>query len=252
VARQHLERQRKLRAEGINSQRSLLEAELTFKQAEAEREAALSRLRVFGGRRGGGPDMDLVSPISGMVVERHATRGENVSPRTTLFVVADLSRVWVMGRVYEQQIAQVKPGMPALLRLNAYPGRTWRGEVDFVGAALDEATRTLPVRVELENPEGLLRPGLFGSLRLLGAEEGGGGVLLPREAVQTWDGRAVVFVPGDHPGEFKAQPITTAREGDGQVEVVRGLSAGQEVVVSGAFVLKSELVRSQLGHGHAH
>lgn len=252
IARQHLERQRKLRAEGINSQRSLLEAELAFQQAQAEHEAAQSRLRVFGGRRSGGPDMALESPISGQVIERHATRGENVSPRDTLFVVADLSRVWIMGRVYEQQIAQVSVGMPVLLTLNAYPGRSWSGQVDFVGAALDEATRTLPVRVELENRDQVLRPGLFGALRLTPAQAQGDAVLVPSAAVQSWEGRRVVFVPGEHEGEYEARPVTVSRESGGQAEVVQGLAPGQALVVSGAFVLKSELVRGQLGHGHAH
>jgi len=195
VAEQNRDRQRRLREEGISSERSLLEAELAYEQADAERDAARSRLRVFGLRGGSGPDMTLESPIAGVVVERHATRGENVSPDDTLFIVADLSRVWVIGRVYEQQVAQVAPGMNATLTLNAYPGRTWTGTVDFVGATLDESTRTLPIRVEIDNPDGLLRPGLFGSLRLASGQPTSTSVVVPLSAVQTIDNRTVVFVP---------------------------------------------------------
>ncbi|CAN0447805.1 unnamed protein product, partial [Laminaria digitata] len=143
VARQNRDRQRRLREEGISSKRKLLEAEFAYEQATAERDAALSRLHVFGLRGGSGPDMTLQSPIEGIVVKRHATRGENVSPSDTLFIVADLSRVWVIGRVYEQHVAQIVSGMSASLILNAYPGRSWTGVIDFVGATLDESTRTL-------------------------------------------------------------------------------------------------------------
>lgn len=252
VAEQNRDRQRRLREEGISSERSLLEAELAYEQADAERDAARSRLRVFGLRGGSGPDMNLESPIAGVVVERHATRGENVSPDDTLFIVADLSRVWVIGRVYEQQVAQVAPGMSATLSLNAYPGRSWSGTVDFVGATLDESTRTLPIRVEIDNPDGLLRPGLFGSLRLASGQPTGSAVVVPLAAIQTVDNRTVVFVPGDEDGEFAAHPVTVGRESNRQAEVLEGLEPGDRVVVEGAFVLKSELMRGELGHGHAH
>ena len=252
VAEQNRDRQRRLREEGISSERSLLEAELAYQQADAERDAARSRLRVFGLRGGSGPDMTLESPIAGVVVERHATRGENVSPDDTLFIVADLSRVWVIGRVYEQQVAQVASGMNATLTLNAYPGRTWTGTVDFVGATLDESTRTLPIRVEIDNPDGLLRPGLFGSLRLASGQPTSTSVVVPLSAVQTVDNRTVVFVPGHEDGEFAAHAVTTGRENTRQVEVLEGLEPGARIVVEGAFILKSELMRGELGHGHAH
>ncbi len=253
VAKQNRDRQRQLRAEGISSQRALLEAELAYEQADAEHQAALSRLRVFGLSGGTGPDMDLVSPIDGMVVERHATRGENVTPADTLFIVADLDRVWVMGRVYEQQVAQVAEGMEATLTLNAYAGRSWTGTVDFIGATLDERTRTLPIRMQLDNPDGTLRPGLFGTLRLASGSGGGSAVVIPIAAVQTVENRTVVFVPlREEEGAFAAHPVTLGRESGAEVEVLEGLDAGDALVVEGAFVLKSELMRGQLGHGHAH
>jgi len=252
VARQNFVRQQRLRSEGINSERSLLEAQLTLNEANAEQEAARSRLQVFGVTAGSGPDMALSSPIQGVIIERHATRGENVAPSDTLFVVADLSRVWVIGRVYEQQIGAVAPGMEATLSLNAYPGRTWDGTVDFVGAVVDEATRTLPIRVELNNTDGMLRPGLFGTLRLSPSVEGGMRVVVPETAVQTMDDRSVVFVPGDEEGEFVVRGVTLGRSSQGQVEVLEGLERGGSVVVQGGFVLKSELMRGELGEGHAH
>jgi cobalt-zinc-cadmium efflux system membrane fusion protein len=252
VARKNMKRQKTLRGEGISSERSLLAASLAFQEADTERTVARSHLRVFGLKGGDGPDMPLLSPIAGRVLARHATQGENVAPSDTLFVVADLSNVWIIGRVYEQQIAQVKPGMEAILTLNAYPSRTWRGTVDFMAAALDETTRTLPIRVALDNTDGVLRPGLFGTLRLSSPASKGAVVLVPETAVQTMDNRTVVFVPGHAPGEFERRPVTLGRASHGQVEILKGLSPTSAVVVSGGFVLKSELMRGELGHGHAH
>lgn len=252
AAKEHLERQQKLRDQGINARKSLIDAERDFDEAVALVNAARSGLRALGQSGGRGPDMKLTSPIEGRVLERHATRGENITSRDTLFVIADLSRVWVMGQVYEQQISRVKAGMPVTLTFASYPGRSWQGKIDFVEMHLNESTHTLPVRVEMDNPEGLLRPGLFGSLRLLSGADDLGSVLVPRGAVQTMEGRRVVFVPGDEPGEFKSLPITTGAMNGEHIEVIQGLQEGQELVVEGAFILKSELLRSELGHGHAH
>ena len=251
VAEQNRERQERLRAEGISSERSYLEAELAYEQAQAERDAASSRLRVFGVRGGSGPSLTLQSPIGGVVVERHATRGENVSPDETLLVVADVSSVWVIGRVYEQQIAGVTPGMRATLTLSAYPGREWSGRVDFVGMALDEGTRTLPIRVELQNPDGALRPGLFGTLALSSDTTARSSALVPLDAVQDIDGVPVVFVEGDHAGEYVATRVALGPQDATRVEVEDGLTPGQRVVVEGAFALKSELLRGDLGDGCA-
>lgn len=261
VAQQTLERQERLRNEGINSERALLEAQAAFDEADAERDAARSRLRVFGVRGGTGPDVALASPIAGVVLERHATRGETVTPDDVLFVVADLDSVWVLGQVYEQDIGRVRAGMAATLHLPAYPGRTWSGAVDLVGAAVDPATRTLPVRVVLENADGRLIPGLFGALSLALEEPAGEAlplpVLVPQAAVRRLGERAVVFVPADEApaagaGAFEPRTVSLGRAASGRVEVIAGLAPDEEIVVEGAFVLESELRRGQLGHGHAH
>ncbi len=251
VARTTLERQERLRAEGISSERALIEAQLALDQAEAEHDAARSRLRVLGAGDRGGAELELVSPIDGVVIERHATRGETVSPADTLFVIADLTRVQIVARVYEQDVGRVAVGMPASLSLRAYPGESFEGTVSFVAAAIDPATRALPVRVDLDNADGRLRPGMFGTLAL-SAPDGATVPVVPLGAVQQFEGASVVFVPGDEPGAFVPHAITTSRTAGGVVEVVDGLSPGDTIVVDGAFVLRSELTRDQLGHGHAH
>jgi cobalt-zinc-cadmium efflux system membrane fusion protein len=252
VAERNQQRQRQLRKEGISSERSLLESELAFDQANAELEAARSRLLVFGLNGGNGPDMTIVSPIDGTIIARHATRGESATSSDTLFIVADLSTLWIVGQVPERTVSGVSVGMPATLSLGAFPGRTWTGKVDYVGSVLEESTRSLPIRVEVDNPDGLLRPGFFGSLSLSETGTQGTTLLVPLVAIQTLDDKKVVFVSEDESGTFKAQPVSLGAESKDFVEVIDGLSADSKVVVEGAFLLKSEMIRGQLGHGHAH
>ena len=251
VAEADLARQERLRSEGITSERSRLEAQLRVSQATAERDAARSRLRVLGSNGGSGADQDLGAPIAGTVIARHATRGENVGQADELFVIADLSTVWVIGRVHEQHVAAVREGALAVLTLRAFPGRTWSGRIAWVASSLDEESRTLAVRVELDNPDGALRPGLFGTLRL---DDSGGDPtpIVPQSAVQEIHGRSVVFVPGEDPHTFRSVPVLIGAASSGQVEVLDGLVAGDRVVVQGAFVLKSQLLRGELGEGHGH
>ena len=253
VTNANFERQRRLRTEGISSERAFLEAQLDLREAEAERDAARAKLRVYGVRSGAGPDMPLTSPIDGVIIERHATNGENVSPEDDLFVVADLSRVWVIGRVYEQDVANLRPGMAATVTLRAFPGRALRGSLSYIASTLDEDTRSLEVRVELENPDRSLRPGMFGVMRLdAAAGEGQRVPMVPDAAVQELGGRTIVFVPGDEPSSFRALDVVIGSRSDGQVEVLEGLGPDARVVVEGAFILKSQLMRSELGEGHAH
>lgn len=260
VAENNYERQKLLRAEGINSERSLAEAQAELHEARAAREAAQSKLTVLGDAGKSGSRLTVRSPIDGVVHERPAIRGESVAPGDDLFVIADTSRVWVLGQVYEQQVANLKVGMRAGLTLAAYPGKRWEGQLDYIAGALDPKTRTLTVRVELDNPDGHLRPGLLGTLWLAAnpadadadAATPSTSLHIPRDAVQELHGRSVVFVATGEAGEFHAEPVTLGRESGGQIEVLDGLTADASVVVQGAFILKSELMRGELGDGHAH
>jgi cobalt-zinc-cadmium efflux system membrane fusion protein len=254
VASQTSERQQRLRSEGINSERSLLDAQLTEEQARAERDAARSWLRALDAPAFGGAEMALRSPIAGEIVERHATRGESVSTADTLFVIVDLDEVWVIGNALQDQVQALSVGMPAQLSLMAYPGRIWEGQVDYIGAIVDPETRTLPVRVVLANPDRMLRPGLAGEMTLQATTPGTASTraTVPADAVQDMEGRSIVFVPGAEPSTFDVRPVTTGANDGHSVAVIAGLDVGEEVVVAGAFVLLSELMRDELGHGHAH
>ena len=250
TAQTNLERQQRLRDEGISSERSLLEAQLAFDEADAGRDAARSRVGVFGVRGGSGSDMVLTSPIDGVVVERHTTRGENVSPDDTLFVVADASEVWVVARAYEQHIPMVRPGLDASLTIASYPDREWTGSVEYVALSLGETSRTLPVRVSTSNQDEALRPGMFGTLSIQGPGPEVG-LRVPLSAVQSLDGRDIVFVQGAAERTFEARTVELGRESHGEISILEGLAGSETLVVEGAFILKSELVRGQLADGCA-
>jgi cobalt-zinc-cadmium efflux system membrane fusion protein len=254
VARANFVRQEELKREGIGSQRAYLEAQGVLRGAESDLAAANERLHVYGGRKGSGSTTTIRSPLHGTVIERHATTGEVVSDGSSLFVVSDLSRVWVVGRVYEQDVAAARIGAPAVVSLQAYPGKVWEGDVSYVSHTLDPHTRTLDVRVELDNTDGTLRPGLFGRISLSpdagGAEEV---AVIPQSAVQRIDGQPMVFVATDKPGVFRPTFVTLGARARGKVEVRDGVAEGDQVVVSGAFTLKSELLAGQISEGeHQH
>lgn len=250
VARANLRRQEELRKEGIGAERTYLEAQAEMRRAEAEQSAAERALEVYG-RGGRGSEVAIKSPIAGRVIARHATVGEVVAPSDELFQVTDIQEVWAVGRVYQQDAGRVREGASAVLTLQSHPGRTFAGTLDYVAPALDESSRTLPVRMVLDNPDGVLRPGSFGTLSI--APEGAHGsdvAAVERSAVQRVNDATVVFVPGEREGEFRAVAVVVASRLGSIVPVSGGLSPGDAYVADGAFVLKSELSRGDLGEGH--
>lgn len=251
VAKKNFERQKELQSAGIGAKRNYDEAEATLRRAEADMAAAAQRTRVYGGSSSGA-SVTVRAPIDGEIVDRHATVGEVVDPEEPLFVVADLSKVAIEGRVYEKDVAVALVGAAARLTLQAYPGKQWDGALDYVSPRLDEKTRTITVRMTLDNAEKTLKPGLFGSLTLLANASEAPHAIVPTDAVQRMKEGDAVFVPGVEEGEFKLVPVAAGTKKNGQVELLSGLAPGDAVVVAGAFVLKSELLRGELGEGHAH
>lgn len=254
VARANFVRQEELKREGIGSQRAYLEAQGELRSAESDLSASNERLQVYGGRRGAGSTTTIRSPLKGTVIERHATAGEVISEGSSLFIVSNLSRVWVVGRVYEQDVAAARIGAPAMVSLQAYPGKNWRGEVSYVSHTLDPHSRTLAIRVELDNPDGTLRPGLFGKISLSPDGDSAQRVaVISKSAIQRVDGQPVLFVATDEPGVFRPAFVTLGAQAQDKVEVRDGVFEGEHVVVSGAFTLKSELLRGSLSEGdHEH
>ncbi len=253
VADAALERKQRLAESGVAAKKDVLDAQGEVDKAAADVQAARAELSVYGsGSEGSGAGVAIRSPLSGVVLERHATEGEVADSETALFVVADLGRVWVIGSVFERDVSRVVKGLPAEVSVIAAPGLSWRGVVDYVDAAIDPESRTMAIRVELDNPDGVLRPGFFGTIAIGEPEAHGREVLaVPEQALQTVEGRTVVFAEHS-PAVFEALTVIPGARAHGLVEIRDGLTAGTNVVVAGSFVLKSKLLESALGEGHAH
>lgn len=252
IAREQFERERRLEAQGIASRKDRLAAEADLRRAEAALRGARERLRVLGAANGTGGEFSITAPFTGRVVERHITRGEMVHPEDQLFVVADLRRLWVLLDVFERDLGAVGDGTRVSLSTPAWPERTFEGRIVYIAPVLDTVTRTARARIEVANPDGALRPGMFATAS---TNPGGGAApvpAVPRAAIQELEGRTVVFIPGNEAGAFRAVPVTIGADlPGGLVAVTDGLAIGDSVVVAGAFLLRSELAAGEIGeHGH--
>lgn len=247
AAESTLRRQKQLSTEGIGAQRSLIEAEAQAGELRAEVEGLKRQLSVFGSGSAG--ELTLTSPIDGVVVAVHGTLGETVTPDQPAFIVTDPTKVWVRGNVPELELSHIQSGFAAIVRLHAFPDLAMPGTITYVAPALDERTRSLPVRVSLQAPDARLRSGLFGSIELVGGSADERVLVVPADAVTTLDGQTVVFMAADQPDTFRPQPIALGRRAGGFFEVRSGLAEGTRIAISGAFTLKSIMRSSELAEG---
>ena len=195
----------------------------------------------------------LRSPADGVVLEKLARTGQRFMPGEPLYQIARLDSVWLVASVFEQDVSIVAPGMPARVTLEAYPGRSFSGRVVFVYPILDASTRTLSVRIELPNPDGLLKPGLYGRVTI-DAPALEAPVAIPRDAVLDSGVRRLVFVAhGD--GRFEPREVELGAQAGGYVKVLKGLEAGEPVVTDGNFLIDAEsnlrAGTAALGHVHS-
>jgi membrane fusion protein, copper/silver efflux system len=184
--------------------------------------------------------LTLRSPVSGNVTEKPVVEGSAVSAGEKVMRIVDHSRLWIDARVYEQDISLVSVGQKVEARVAAQPDKVYEGEVVFIHPHLDETTRTASVRMQVANPGFELRPGMFATVVLRG-NVAPSAILVPREAVIDTGDRQVAFVVGDKPGHFEPRRVRTGWTAEGgNVQIVEGLEAGEEVVVSGQFLLDAE------------
>lgn len=215
---------------------------------DALRQAALERLELFGVPPSFIADLEkegrvrravtLKSPGKGTVLKVGALPGDYVTPRTELYRICDLSRVWIIAEVYDQDLPWIGEGDQVEVESAAAPGRKVTGRVDFVYPEVDVKTRTVPVRVVMDNRGGVLRPGMFVDVAILSGT-GRRVLAVPSEAVVRSGKERRVFVMTG-PGIFEPRTVVTGVEAEGMVEIVRGLSHGEQVVVSAQFLIDSE------------
>ncbi len=253
VAKQAYERERSLYEQHVSSQKEMLEAKAVYLSAQADYEAATARARALGASVGAGAAFPLASPLAGTVVERHATPGQIAGPETPLFTIADLRDLWIEVDVYEADADRVRNGASAAVTTRAIPGETFMGRVTYAGGIVDAASRTVKVRVEVDNRQGRLRPGMYAEARIEAPSGGASAkdaelVAVPEIAVQDLAGQTVVFVPGEPAGHFIARAVSVgSRLEGGLVIVTKGIRTGERIVVQGAFQLKSELLKASFG-----
>lgn len=179
----------------------------------------------------------LRSPIDGVVLEKKAVEGMRAAPGETLFRIADLSTIWIIAEVFEQDLADVALGQPAEATLLAYPGRRFAGTVTFVYPIITAATRTARVRIELPNADGALMPDMYGSIAITSTTPAA--LAVPDSAVIDSGMRRIVLVEKGE-GRFEPREIKTGKRGYGYVAVLEGLSEGEKVVVSANFLIDAE------------
>lgn len=191
--------------------------------------------------RNGAPSktMTIYSPHAGIVIAKHANEGMRVDPGMQVYRIADLSRVWVMVTLYEHQLPFVQVGQAAVMTLPYIPGQTFEGTVIYIYPNVDTTTRQVSVRLEFENPNLLLKPGMYATVELRStlAQER---TMVPRAAVVDTGERQVAYVSLGE-GHFEPRDLLVGTEtADGMVEVLAGLKPGEMVVTSGQFLLDSE------------
>jgi RND family efflux transporter MFP subunit len=189
------------------------------------------------------PLLPVSAPFSGTIIESPIVLGDQIAEGAGLFKIADLSVLWAHVHIYEKDLGLVKQGMPALIRVQAYPGQSFQGTMTLLNDIVDEKTRTVIGRVEVRNARGLLKPGMYAEIELM-LPSGAEAILVPEAAVQDLEGKTVVFVPAGE-RSFRFQEVEVGQKFDGWVEVVKGLTAGDAYVRDG-FLLKSEYLKKNL------
>lgn len=256
LANQTLERKRRLGSERIVAQREIQEAEANVESATAELRASKATLRSLGlsgtdaEHLTDDPSFPLRSPVGGTVIDRDAVQGQLAEPSKPLFRVGNLGRLWLTVHAFERDAVRVKTGTNARVAFAALPGRTFTGKVTLVGKQVEPDSRTVPVRIEIENRDGVLRPGMSATAWLTVGQQTGEIIAVPAPSLQRLQERWTVFIPKSDT-EFEIREVGRGRDLGGEVEILSGLKPGETVVVDGAFLLKAQAERSS-GEGEEH
>jgi len=249
-----LERKQGLAAEKIVPLREVQEAESQAAEARAALRTARAAIGAFGVEPPSTDTADatssvfvLRSPVGGSVIERRAVVGQMLDPSTPAFRIGNLSTLWLTVHAFERDAVRIQNGAAARLMFPALPGRDFQGKVTMVGQYVESESRTVPVRIDVRNMSGLLRPGMSATAVLPVGASGDPILSVPVAAVQRVRNDWCVFLPRGN-GTFEIRRIGRGRDLAGGVEVLSGLRAGEQIVVDGAFLLKAQAERGEAGH----
>lgn len=252
IAEADFKRAESLNAEEIIARKDFLRAQSDRDKAAAALRAAADKLRLLGGtpNAGGGnvSGFAVTAPFAGTVIEKKATLGELGRPGDSLFTIADLSRVWIQADLPEAAMARVRAGANAKVSVPAYPGETFSGRVDHLGAMLNKETRTVAARIVVPNADERLKPEMFATATIEVAGDRRELLSLPDAAIVLMQGQPTVFVYEQ--GAYEMRAVEPGERSGGRTVVKSGLKPGEQVVTAGAYALKARKLKSQLGHGH--
>ena len=189
-------------------------------------------------------DVPVIAPGDGYVIEKNVTPGKTVELSSVTFVIGDLSKVWMLAAVRQEDLGKLRSGQSAFVMLSGQEGARMAGRITNLGQEFDPSTRVMQVRIELDNPQGRLRPEMLADAEIpVGRAKSV--LLTPSDAVQQVNGQDVVFV-GIAPGRFAIRPVRVGETADGRTPILEGLKAGDSIVIRGSFILKGQLLKSSL------
>ncbi|MFC1675514.1 efflux RND transporter periplasmic adaptor subunit [Planctomycetota bacterium] len=261
LAKTIFEREEKLWKEKISSEQDYLDAKKGFAEAKIEMRSVEQKLHAIGfsqeyleklplEQESGLTKFEITAPFDGTVIDKHITLGELVSDDADVFVVADLSSVWVDLHVYPKDLVKVKKGQKVIISADQTIPDT-EATISYVGPVVGAESRTALARVVLPNSTGVFRPGLFVTAKVT-IDNVEAGVIVSKDAVQNLDGKKCVFTKDEH--GFEPAFVNLGQSNAGFVQVTSGLYSGQQYVTKGAFELKAKIATSSIdshaGHGH--
>lgn len=192
-----------------------------------------------------GKPLEVKAPIDGVITERKSTAGESIAKDTEIYMISDPADLWVLAEIKERDIGQVKIGQAASFTVLAYPDESFHGKVVRIGNRIEEESRTLEVRIEVNNADGRLKPGMFADVEIVTTVQENV-LLISDSALQTEGDNQIVFVALTE-GKFEKRVVKTGMEQHGRLEVINGVKRGERIVTTGSFILKSEMLKGELG-----
>jgi cobalt-zinc-cadmium efflux system membrane fusion protein len=243
-----------LAAEKIAPLREVQEAESAAGEARAALRASRAAIAAFGveppsedGDGATSSSFVLRAPVSGSVIERAAVLGQLLDPASPAFRIGGLSTLWLTVHAFERDAVRIRQGVEARLAFPALPGQDFDGKVTVVGRHVERESRTVPVRIDVQNRNNLLRPGMSATATLPVGETGAAILTVPVASVQRVRNEWCVFLPKDA-NHFEIRRIGRGRDLGTEIEVLSGLKAGESIVVDGAFLLKAQAAKGEAGH----
>lgn len=259
LAQANFKREERLWQKKVTSEQEYLDARQALAEVRIAKNSAEQQLHALGcsendlsnlasSKHATFTHYSITAPIAGTVIEKQITLGEQVSTESDVFMIADLSTVWVNINIYQKDLIKIHKGQIVEIDIgHGIPSA--KGAIAWISPQVDEGTRTAKARVELPNLNGALRPGLFVTAKVA-VGSSATGLVISKSALQTFEDKTVVFVRTDK--GFEPKPVELGRKNEATVEILSGLEPRQTYVTDGSFTLKAQLSKGAFGDGHNH